>query len=106
MVVADSCYHAAATPSRSRVIHPHHHLVVIIGNTCVFCASLTVRGTPGRGSSSNPSKRRAKRGEHSPLADNFAAQQIALGIDPLGLDPTYPGLHDVTREGDPLADWR
>jgi hypothetical protein len=38
------------------------------------------------------------------LAKNFAAQQIALGIDPIGLDPNYPGLHDVSREGDPQAD--
>jgi hypothetical protein len=38
------------------------------------------------------------------LAENFEAQQIALGIDPIGLDPSYPGLHDVSREGDTQAD--
>jgi phosphodiesterase/alkaline phosphatase D-like protein len=38
------------------------------------------------------------------LAQNFAAQQIALGIDPIGLDPGHPGLHDVWREGDVQAD--
>src|SRR5262249_6069272 len=30
LVVADSCYHPATTPSRSRVIHRHHHSVVIV----------------------------------------------------------------------------
>src|SRR5262249_37663489 len=38
------------------------------------------------------------------LAQNFAARQIALGIDPIGLDPLYPGLRDVRREGDAQAD--
>src|SRR5262249_43701416 len=38
------------------------------------------------------------------LAENFAAEQISFGIDPIGLDPNYPGLHDVSREGDPQAD--
>ena len=38
------------------------------------------------------------------IAQNFAAQQTARGIDPIGLDPTFPGLHSVFREGDPSAD--
>jgi 3-phytase/alkaline phosphatase D len=37
------------------------------------------------------------------LAENFAAQQIALGLDPIGLDPTFAGLENVSREGDPTA---
>ena len=38
------------------------------------------------------------------IAQNFAAQQVARGIDPIGLDPQFPGLHSVFREGDPSAD--
>jgi 3-phytase/alkaline phosphatase D len=38
------------------------------------------------------------------LAQSFASQQIALGIDPIGLDPNFPGLENVSREGDPNAD--
>jgi phosphodiesterase/alkaline phosphatase D-like protein len=38
------------------------------------------------------------------LAQNFVAQQTARGIDPIGLDPSFPGLHQVVREGDPSAD--
>jgi len=38
------------------------------------------------------------------LAQNFAAQQAARGIDPIGLEPTFPGLRHVVREGDPSAD--
>jgi len=38
------------------------------------------------------------------LAQALAGQQIAAGVDPIGLDPHYPGLHDVMREGDALAD--
>src|SRR5439155_1297308 len=38
------------------------------------------------------------------IADSIAAAQTAAGIDPLGLDPSYPGLHNVTRENDPMAD--
>jgi phosphodiesterase/alkaline phosphatase D-like protein len=37
------------------------------------------------------------------LAENFAAQQLIRGIDPIGLDPAFPGLQNVTREGDPTA---
>src|SRR5262249_4183391 len=33
IVVADSCYHAATTPSRSRVIYRHLHSVAIVGVT-------------------------------------------------------------------------
>ena len=32
-MVAEFCYHAATTPSRSRVIYRHHHSVVIVGIT-------------------------------------------------------------------------
>lgn len=38
------------------------------------------------------------------LADDRAAKEIANGLDPIGLDPAFPGLHDVYREGDPDAD--
>jgi phosphodiesterase/alkaline phosphatase D-like protein len=38
------------------------------------------------------------------LANSFASQQKALGIDPIGLDPNFPGLQHVYREGDPNAD--
>jgi phosphodiesterase/alkaline phosphatase D-like protein len=37
------------------------------------------------------------------LAQNFASQQAAMGIDPIGLDPNFPGLINVSREGDPNA---
>ena len=37
------------------------------------------------------------------LAQSFANQQKALGIDPIGLDPNFPGLTNVSREGDPNA---
>jgi hypothetical protein len=37
------------------------------------------------------------------LAQNYATQQIARGIDPIGLDPAFPGLANVWREGDPTA---
>ena len=33
LLVAESCYHAATTLSRSRVIHQHHRSVVIVGMT-------------------------------------------------------------------------
>jgi phosphodiesterase/alkaline phosphatase D-like protein/phospholipase C len=39
-----------------------------------------------------------------PLADSIANAQIAAGIDPIGLATNYPGLHNVTRLGDSLAD--
>jgi alkaline phosphatase D len=37
-------------------------------------------------------------------ANSLAAKEIAQGLDPVGLDPAFPGLHDVYREGDPDAD--
>lgn len=38
------------------------------------------------------------------IADSLAGQQQAHSIDPIGLDPHYPGLYDVYREGDADAD--
>ena len=38
------------------------------------------------------------------IADSFASQQQKLGIDPIGLDPAFPGLANVYRDGDPDAD--
>lgn len=38
------------------------------------------------------------------IADSLANQQKSFGIDPIGLDPNYPGLHHVYRDGDPNAD--
>jgi phosphodiesterase/alkaline phosphatase D-like protein len=38
------------------------------------------------------------------IADSFASQQQAFGVDPIGLDPAFPGLANVYREGDPDAD--
>jgi 3-phytase/alkaline phosphatase D len=37
------------------------------------------------------------------LAQSFASQQQAAGIDPIGLDPSFPGLTNVSREGDATA---
>jgi phosphodiesterase/alkaline phosphatase D-like protein len=37
------------------------------------------------------------------LAQSLANQQIAAGVDPIGLDPSFPGLKSVSREGDPNA---
>jgi phosphodiesterase/alkaline phosphatase D-like protein len=37
------------------------------------------------------------------LAQSFASQQQAAGIDPIGLDAGFPGLTNVSREGDPTA---
>ncbi len=37
------------------------------------------------------------------IADSLAQQQQAKGIDPIGLDPQYPGLLNVYRQGDPQA---
>jgi hypothetical protein len=37
-------------------------------------------------------------------ADQIAATQMTQGIDPLGLDPSFLGLFNVFREGDPDAD--
>jgi phosphodiesterase/alkaline phosphatase D-like protein len=38
------------------------------------------------------------------LADTLASDEISKGIDPIGLDPQFPGLHNVYRESDPDAD--
>jgi hypothetical protein len=38
------------------------------------------------------------------LADARAQSEIAHGLDPIGLDPAFPGLSNVFREGDPDAD--
>src|SRR5262249_25080079 len=38
------------------------------------------------------------------LAEDLAAREVALGVDPIGLDAGFPGLRNVTREGDPTAD--
>src|SRR5262245_11084010 len=38
------------------------------------------------------------------IADDLAVHQTASHIDPIGLDPAYPGLQNVFREGDPNAD--
>jgi 3-phytase/alkaline phosphatase D len=38
------------------------------------------------------------------LADGLAAQETAAGVDPIGLDPSFPGLKNVSREGDTTAD--
>jgi phosphodiesterase/alkaline phosphatase D-like protein len=38
------------------------------------------------------------------IADSFASQQEGFGVDPIGLDPSFPGLANVYREGDPKAD--
>jgi phosphodiesterase/alkaline phosphatase D-like protein len=37
------------------------------------------------------------------LAQSFASQQTAMGIDPIGLNANFPGLINVSREGDPNA---
>jgi phosphodiesterase/alkaline phosphatase D-like protein len=37
------------------------------------------------------------------IAQSFASQQQAAGIDPIGLDPNFAGLTNVSREGDPNA---
>src|SRR5262249_15980325 len=36
------------------------------------------------------------------IADSVANAQIAVGINPIGLE-SYPGLHNLVREGDPTA---
>jgi hypothetical protein len=38
------------------------------------------------------------------IAESFGGQQGAFGVDPIGLDPAFPGLSNVYREGDPEAD--
>jgi phosphodiesterase/alkaline phosphatase D-like protein len=37
------------------------------------------------------------------LADALVASEVAAGVDPVGLDPAFPGLKNVVREGDPNA---
>jgi phosphodiesterase/alkaline phosphatase D-like protein len=37
------------------------------------------------------------------IADTLAGDQQAAGIDPIGLDPSMTGLHNVFRFGDPTA---
>jgi phosphodiesterase/alkaline phosphatase D-like protein len=37
------------------------------------------------------------------LADALVASETTAGVDPIGLDPAFPGLKNVTREGDPNA---
>lgn len=38
------------------------------------------------------------------LTDQLVANEVSKGIRPIGLDPNFPGLHNVFREGDPDAD--
>jgi phosphodiesterase/alkaline phosphatase D-like protein len=38
------------------------------------------------------------------IADTIAQNQQRAGVNPIGLDPRFPGLRNVIREGDPLAD--
>jgi phosphodiesterase/alkaline phosphatase D-like protein len=38
------------------------------------------------------------------LANAVSSAQVSMGLDPIGLSPGYPGLHNVVREGDPGAD--
>ena len=38
------------------------------------------------------------------LADKLATTETAAGVNPVGLDPKFPGLKNVVREGDPNAD--
>jgi phosphodiesterase/alkaline phosphatase D-like protein len=38
------------------------------------------------------------------IADTIAQNQLRAGVNPIGLDPKFPGLRNVIREGDPLAD--
>ncbi len=37
------------------------------------------------------------------IADDLASRQAAAGINPIGLSASYPGLHNVVREGDANA---
>ena len=37
------------------------------------------------------------------LADDLAAKEKAAGVNPIGLESTYPGLYNVWRQGDPNA---
>ena len=38
------------------------------------------------------------------IADSLASAQKAVGVDPVGLSPRYPGLHNVVRKDDAQAD--
>ena len=38
------------------------------------------------------------------VADKLDADERAIGIEPIGLRPNFPGLKQVYREGDPDAD--
>ncbi len=38
------------------------------------------------------------------IADSIAQKQTNAGVNPIGLDPKFPGLRNVVREGDPNAD--
>ena len=38
------------------------------------------------------------------LTDKLVATQTAANVNPVGLDPKFPGLKNVVREGDPNAD--
>ncbi len=38
------------------------------------------------------------------IADTIAKKQRDAGVNPIGLDPKFPGLKNVIREGDPNAD--
>jgi phosphodiesterase/alkaline phosphatase D-like protein len=38
------------------------------------------------------------------IADSIAQKQTKAGVNPIGLDPKFPGLRNVIREGDPDAD--
>ena len=46
--------------------------------------------------------------DHSPanikaISDALAAKQISNGVNPIGLDPNFPGLKNLVRDGDPTA---
>jgi phosphodiesterase/alkaline phosphatase D-like protein len=38
------------------------------------------------------------------IADTIAQKQLRAGVNPIGLDPKFPGLRNVIREGDSQAD--
>jgi phosphodiesterase/alkaline phosphatase D-like protein len=38
------------------------------------------------------------------IADTIAQNQVRAGVNPIGLDPKFPGLRNVIRAGDPNAD--
>jgi phosphodiesterase/alkaline phosphatase D-like protein len=38
------------------------------------------------------------------ICSAYVAAQKGVGVNPIGLDPAFPGLHDVVRDGDPAAD--